>query len=252
MGHYLGDLHDGNGLSDAALPNGVLSNPIFDEVEYDLLTIGKNIFIWLFTTNLTLELGNHELYVTEIAYETFANFSKVWGEKYLTSNVQIINPATGAFEYIGNQYRYFTTAHGKDIVSLIGFQSLTTHDAGLRIMSFGVLYDFTGNSNVSKVIKAATMVTQQWFVDAINFDEPIDMFLLIGHNPVRTTDYSNTLGLVHNTIRSLRPAVPIQVFGGHSHIRDFQVYDSMSTALESGKTNCILPGPLLSQSRALL
>ena len=35
-----GDLHDGNGLSDAALPNGVLSNPIFDEIEYDVLTIG--------------------------------------------------------------------------------------------------------------------------------------------------------------------------------------------------------------------
>lgn len=36
-----GDLHDGAGLSDAALPNGVLSNPIFDEINYDLLTIGK-------------------------------------------------------------------------------------------------------------------------------------------------------------------------------------------------------------------
>jgi len=38
-----GDLHDGNGLSDAALPDGVLSNPIFDEIEYDVLTIGKFI-----------------------------------------------------------------------------------------------------------------------------------------------------------------------------------------------------------------
>lgn len=43
---------------------------------------------------------------------SFYNFSKVWGDKYLTSNVQIINPATGQFEYIGKQYRYFTTAHG--------------------------------------------------------------------------------------------------------------------------------------------
>lgn len=47
-----GDLHDGNGLSDAALPNGVLSNPIFDEIQYDALTI-----------------GNHELYISDIAYE---------------------------------------------------------------------------------------------------------------------------------------------------------------------------------------
>jgi len=56
--------------------------------------------------------GNHELYVTDIAYETFSQFSKVYGERYLTSNVQIINPATGKFEYIGSKYRYFTTEHG--------------------------------------------------------------------------------------------------------------------------------------------
>src|SRR3954462_9430644 len=105
-----------------------------------------------------LNLGNHELYVTDIAYETFANFSKVWGEKYLTSNVEIINPATGSFETIGNKYRYFKTAHG------------------LRIMAFGVLYDFTGNSNVSRVTKAATMVKEQWFIDAVNYAQPIDLF----------------------------------------------------------------------------
>ncbi len=36
-----GDLHDGNGLSDATKPDGVLSNKIFEEVDYDVLTIGK-------------------------------------------------------------------------------------------------------------------------------------------------------------------------------------------------------------------
>jgi hypothetical protein len=101
-------------------------------------------------------------------------------------------------------------------------------------MAFGVLYDFTGNSNVSKVIKGATLVQQQWFLDAINYPQPIDLFLVIGHNPIRTTDFSSTFGLLHNTIRALRPNVPIQAFGGHSHIRDFQVYDDMATGLESG------------------
>lgn len=76
--------------------NGNISNAIFENLDYDLLSI-----------------GNHELYVTEIAYETFSNFSKVYGERYLTSNVQIINPATGSFEYIGAKYRYFTTEQGK-------------------------------------------------------------------------------------------------------------------------------------------
>jgi microcystin degradation protein MlrC len=78
--------------------------------------------------------------------------------------------------------------------------------------------------NCSKVIKAADMV-KQWFLDAVHCSEPIDLFLLIGHNPIRTTGYASTFGLLHSTIRAARPTVPIQAFGGHSHITDFQVYD---------------------------
>ncbi|KAL9116050.1 MAG: hypothetical protein Q9227_000418 [Pyrenula ochraceoflavens] len=147
--------------------------------------------------------------------ETATQFSHFYGEKYVTSNVQILNNATGEFEYIGQQYRYFTTAHG------------------LRIMAFGVLYDFTGNTNYTKVIKAATMVQQPWFLSAVNSSAPIDLFLLLGHNPVRGS--GSTLTTVYNKIRSMRPDVPIQVFGGHTHIRDFAVYDTMTTALESGR-----------------
>ena len=195
-----GDLHDGTGLSDATSPDGLLSNPVFENVNYDLLTI-----------------GNHELYITEVAYETFNNFSKIYGDKYLTSNVQIINPSTGQFEYIGQKYRYFTTAHG------------------LRIMSFGVLYDFTGNSNVSKVIKAAELVQEQWFKNAVNFDQPIDMFVVLGHNPSRPTNDASTFGTIFTAIRNARPDIPIQIFGGHTHIRDYVVYDNKATGLESGK-----------------
>lgn len=90
---------------------------------------------------------------------------------------------------------------------------------GLRIMAFGVLYDFTGNSNVSKTIKAADLVKEKTFLDAVNYPKPIDLFLLIGHNPARRNDSENTLGLVYQTIRGAHPSTPIQVFGGHSHIR---------------------------------
>lgn len=193
-------MHDGAGLSDATEINGNVSNVIFENLDYDLLTI-----------------GNHELYVTEIAYETFSNFSKVYGDRYLTSNVQIINPATGKFEYIGSKYRYFTT------------------EQGLRIMAFGVLFDFTGNSNVSKVIKAKDMVVEPWFLQAVNSTKPIDLFVVIGHNPVRTTVSSSTFGTVFSAIRKLRPDVPIQGFGGHTHIRDFVVYDNKATGLEAGR-----------------
>lgn len=73
----VGDLHDGAGLSDATTPNGNISDVIFEKVDYDLLTI-----------------GNHELYLTDIAYETFTQSSKHYGEKDVTSNVQILNNAT--------------------------------------------------------------------------------------------------------------------------------------------------------------
>ncbi len=96
---------------------------------------------------------------------------------------------------------------------------------GLRIMAFGVLFDFTGNTNVSKVIKAATMVQQDWFKDAINTPEPVDLFLLLGHNVARPSTGGSTAGLVYDAIRKVHPNTPIQIFGGHSHIRDFAVLD---------------------------
>jgi hypothetical protein len=164
-----------------------------------------------------LTIGNHELYVTEVAYETFSQFAKTYGERYLTSNVQILNNATGKFEYIGKPYRYFTTQHG------------------LRIMAFGILYDFTGNTNLTKVTKSVDLVKQQWFLSAVNTRDPVDLFLVIGHNPARSTVSSSTFGLIQSTIRKMRPNTPIQLFGGHNHIRDLQVYDSSSTALGSGR-----------------
>lgn len=102
-------------------------------------------------------------------------------------------------------------------------------------MAFGVLFDFTGNSNVSKVIKAADMVKESWFRDAVNYTQPIDLFMVIGHNPVRPTVSSSTIGTVISAIRKVRPDVPIQGFGGHTHIRDFTVYDNKATGLESGR-----------------
>ena len=102
-------------------------------------------------------------------------------------------------------------------------------------MAFGVLYDFTGNTNVTRVTKAATMVQQSWFLNAVNTTDPIDLFLVIGHNPTRTTTGGSTFGTVYKAIRALRPNIPIQTFGGHTHIRDFAVYDAGTTGMESGR-----------------
>ncbi|KAK4661891.1 uncharacterized protein QC763_0107680 [Podospora pseudopauciseta] len=196
-----GDLHDGTGLSDSTTPNGEISNEIFvQQTGYDLLT-----------------LGNHELYASEVAYQTFNNFSRAWGDKYLTSNVEIMNPDTQEWEHIGKTHKYFTTKHG------------------LRIMAFGVLFDFTANTNASRITKAADMIKQDWFQQAVHHPKPIDVFLVLGHNSARPGRQASTLKTVYSAIREAHPDTPIQIFGGHSHMRDFVVYDQSSTASESGR-----------------
>lgn len=84
---------------------------------------------------------------------------------------------------------------------------------GLRVMAFGFLYDFTGNSNVSRVVHANVTVQQDWFKQAVMTPD-IDLFIMLGHNPVRTTVSSSTFGTYYSALRSMRSDVPIQIFGG--------------------------------------
>jgi 2',3'-cyclic-nucleotide 2'-phosphodiesterase (5'-nucleotidase family) len=90
-------------------------------------------------------------------------------------------------------------------------------------------------TNITHVIPAAKMVTDKWFTDAISITDTIDLFLVLGHNTVLQQKTLGTFGYVYDAIRKLHPHTPIQFFGGHSHIRDFKVYDEASTALESGR-----------------
>lgn len=64
--------------------------------------------------------------MTEVAQQMFQDYATKWGDRYVTSNVQVYNETSGQYEYVGATHRYFTTNHG------------------LRVMAFGVLYDFTG------------------------------------------------------------------------------------------------------------
>lgn len=131
---------------------------IFERLIYDLLTIGNYIHV-LTTCNKEYSsptitvIGNHELLIAEVAYHTFAKIATFWcvknaewrkfdpvtnypdrGDKYLTSNVQILDPTTHKFEYIGKQYKYFTTP------------------CGVRIMAFGVIFYMTRRSPLSQLL----------------------------------------------------------------------------------------------------
>jgi 2',3'-cyclic-nucleotide 2'-phosphodiesterase (5'-nucleotidase family) len=92
-----------------------------------------------------------------------------------------------------------------------------------------------GNTNYTQVIAAANLTKERWLIDAVNALKPVDLFLLIGHNPVRPSDSDCTLAIVQKAIHEARPNTPIQVFGGHSHIRGLVVDNFSSVGLESGR-----------------
>lgn len=189
-----GDLHDGTGFGDATVPNGKLTLPIFKKLPYDLLSI-----------------GNHELYTTEIANDTYRNFAPNWGGRYLTSNVEFND--TGVVKPFSQRYAYYQTKFG------------------IRIMSFAFLFNFTGNSNASVVTPVGDAVKKPWFQEQVQRKD-IDLFLVAGHITLRN---STEWGLIYSAIRAHHPTTPIQIFGGHRHVRDSVVFDASAVGIASGR-----------------
>ncbi|KAG0237984.1 Metallo-dependent phosphatase-like protein [Mortierella sp. GBAus27b] len=189
-----GDLHDGNGLSDATPLDGQVSNPIFEMINYDALAI-----------------GNHELYLPEIAEDTYRNFAPKWGKKYLTSNTFIKDSRTNKTVPIGKLYNKFRMKFGT------------------RVMSYGFLYNFVGAANNTIIEPANVTVTLPWFQKSLK--EDVDVYLIVGHVPVRW----NEAITVVNAIRAVHPSKPILLFGGHLHVRDFKAYDARAYGLSAGR-----------------
>jgi hypothetical protein len=102
-------------------------------------------------------------------------------------------------------------------------------------MAFGVLFDFAGNNATTRVANARDMVREQWFQQAVKSSKPIDMFVVLGHNPVGRGKDISTFPVVFDAIRAFRPDTPITFLGGHTHVRDTVVYDNKAVAMASGK-----------------
>ena len=71
---------------------------------------------------------------------------------------------------------------------------------------------------------------EEWFKEALK-DQDIDLIIVFGHVDIRSEEYA----VLFSTIRSLHWDTPIQFFGGHTHIRDYKVFDAKAAALESGR-----------------
>lgn len=192
-----GDRHDGNGLSDASKHDGSLSLPVFCEVDYDVVTI-----------------GNHELYRGVASLQEFHKIRSRFGERYVVSNVEL---AVGkAWVPMGEKYRIFQTKN----------QNFT-------VLALGFLFNFEGNDkDASRVTKVEDEIEKEWFTEVMQKLSEIDYILLIGHIPPRG---SPEFGTILNKIRSYNKTIPVSMFGGHSHIRDYKIYDDYAVALQSGR-----------------
>lgn len=194
-----GDRHDGNGLLDITSPNGARSLPIFIEQDYDLLT-----------------LGNHELYLAENSQQEYEIVAKHYGEKYVSTNVEYLDG--GKWVPIGNKYRYWKT-----------------EVKGTRVLALGFMFDFARYNEKTKVTPIAEVIQKDWFQEILDKfpAEEVDTVVVVTHVPV-DRDW-NELALLHAELRVHYPETKIEYFGGHSHIRDFVVYDEKLVALQSGR-----------------
>ncbi|KAL4904237.1 hypothetical protein BDW74DRAFT_33426 [Aspergillus multicolor] len=191
-----GDRVEGNGLYDSSDPKGVYTSEIIRHQPIDVLSP-----------------GNHELYKKTTAEAELQTTVPNFHGHYLASNIDIYEPETGELIALGPRSRKFTTKN-----------------QGVRVVAFGFLFDFTMNSNNTIVQPVEETVEETWFQQVLK-DQEVDLFLVIGHVPLRSKEYS----AVFNAIRANHPDTPIQFFGGHLHIRDCHWYDPKAVGLASGR-----------------
>ncbi|KAF1812924.1 Ser/Thr protein phosphatase family [Eremomyces bilateralis CBS 781.70] len=191
-----GDRVEGNGLYDSSEPKGRYLFDIYKQQRIDLICS-----------------GNHELYKRNSSENEFNKTVPHYKDGYISSNIDIYSPETGELVPLAPRFR-----------------KLRTRNKGYNILAFGFLFDFTGNANNTAVNTVEDTIGQKWFQDAIR-DDDLDLIVIIGHIPVRSKEYT----LLFRAIRSVKWDIPIQFFGGHMHIRDFKVYDRVSTAIASGR-----------------
>ncbi|KAG0266846.1 hypothetical protein BG011_000461 [Mortierella polycephala] len=161
-----GDLEDGNGLSDSTSRRGEASRPIFEMINYDLLSI-----------------GNHELFSNEIAEAIYKDFAPKWGKRYLTSNVFFKDEKLKKLVPFGNLYRKFRMKYGT------------------RVMSYGFIFNYNNPTTNSVIEPSNVTVTLPWFQKSLK--EKVDVYLIVGHVPVRfaeATDVVKAIRAVHPTV----------------------------------------------------
>ncbi|KAH9844815.1 5' nucleotidase [Teratosphaeria destructans] len=190
-----GDRVEGNGLYDASNPKGKYTFDFFKQQHIDVIT-----------------QGNHELYVKNTSKNEYDEVVPDFKDSYISSNVDI---------YV----------EGKQQPLAPRFRKFTTKNTGVRVLAFGFLFNFNGNANNTVVQPVQEAIKEQWFQDAIR-EKDVDLFLVAGHVPLRD---SPEFDLIYKAIRKAKWDTPIVFFGGHTHIRDYRVWERKAQGIESGR-----------------
>jgi hypothetical protein len=191
-----GDRVEGNGLYDGSEPKGRYTFDILKEQHIDLMCT-----------------GNHELYKQNASENEYYKTVPDFAASYLASNLDIYDAKTGRMEQMAPRYKKFTTKN-----------------QGIRVLAFGFMFDFTRNANNTVVQPVEQTVKEEWFEKAIR-DKDVDLILVIGHVVVRSKEFDT----IFKSIRGEQWDTPLVFLGGHSHFRDYKVYDKKSVALGSGR-----------------
>ncbi len=193
-----GDRVDGNGLYDASTPKGLYTSEIFKQQTVDVLCT-----------------GNHELYVKVTAEREYNVTVPNFKDSYLSSNLDIIRPGLEGGDRVPMSRRY---------------KIFKTPNQGLRILSFGFIFDFNGGAPNVFVRPVSETIKEEWFQSAIR-EPDIDVFIVIGHVAPRSKEWK----AVYEEVRKRHWDTPILFLSGHSHVRDFVQLDSKAVALQSGR-----------------
>jgi 2',3'-cyclic-nucleotide 2'-phosphodiesterase (5'-nucleotidase family) len=147
----------------------------------------------------------------------YKKFVPRYAGRYLTSNVNVT--INGISKPMGSLYRKFTTPINN-----------------YTILAFGILFDFTGNDKfVSTCQPVDQLIKESWFQNVLKKEtNDVDVIVVVGHTPLRNST-GFEYDLVLSEIRRHLPTMPVQFFGGHTHIRDFRKYDGFAHGIESGR-----------------
>lgn len=200
-----GDFIDGTGLS--TYPPVHLT-PILEQMPWDAVNI-----------------GNHELYKNStVHYITTENgFVDHWNGGYLTSNSLLAETN----ETIGERYKFMTGTF-----DLNGSRNGTIYKNS-TILTFGFLYNFLGNCEMTIVEKVEEVVESEWFQSVLIGEErDFDAIVVLAHMGANDP----LVNIILNKIRKICGAtMPVQFITGHTHKRMNVTLDVSSASFEAGR-----------------